>query len=100
MDDALETLRAAIAPDATTETRTAGANACRAILASLEPQGAIATPPAMPPIATIVAALRGRPADQLLDLAIAKLRAALPAGADMPAVMPLKFNLVPVPHRG
>jgi hypothetical protein len=35
------------------------------------------------------------PPDQLLDLAIAKLRGALPAGTDVPAAMPLKYDLIP-----
>jgi hypothetical protein len=37
------------------------------------------------------------PQDQLLDLAIARLRAALPAGVEVAPVKPLKFHLIPVP---
>jgi hypothetical protein len=40
--------------------------------------------------------LRGVPPDKLLDLAIEKLRAALPAGIEVPQAQPLKFQLIPV----
>ena len=83
-----------MAPDATPETRAVAATAYRSILAALEPRPAAAPPPSVPPIASIVSALRGVPPDQLLDLAIAKLRAALPAGADVPPVAPLKFDFL------
>jgi hypothetical protein len=56
---------------------------------------AIVTPDASK-IASAVAMLRGVPPEQLLDLAIAKLRAALPASTDMPAVQPVKFQIVPI----
>ena len=104
MEDLLETIRAAVSPDATAEVRAAGADACRTILAALDAtpgRAMAATAVAQPsPIASIVAALRGVPPDQLLDLAISKLRAALPADADVPAATPLKFHIVPVPSRG
>jgi hypothetical protein len=45
-------------------------------------------------IASVVGALRGVPPDQLLDLAIAKLRASLPAGVEVPKVEPLKFHII------
>jgi hypothetical protein len=99
MENVLEAIRAAVAVDATAEARTAGVAACRAILAALEAQPgepivANVVAPSPSPIATVVAALRGVPADQLLDLAIAKLRAALPAGTDVPHAQPLKFQLI------
>lgn len=50
-------------------------------------------------IAGLVSALRGVPVDQLLDLAIAKMRAALPAGTSVPRAQPVKFQLVPVQPR-
>jgi hypothetical protein len=94
MTEHIETIRTAFAADATAEARLAGAQACRALLGVLEPT----TASTLPPVASIVAAIRGVPADQLLDLAIAKLRAALPAGAAVTAVQPLKFQLIPVPR--
>lgn len=106
MDNLLESIRAAVAADASPEARAAGASACRTFLTALEgtvgqPLGAIvATPPMVPPIADIVAALRGVPSDQLLDLAISKMRAALPTGTDVPKVRPLDFRLITVPRPG
>jgi hypothetical protein len=103
MDETINALRAALAPDATPELRAAGAQACRTMLTTLEPQPpatAVAAPVPTPPnIATIVTALRGAPPEQLLDLAIAKLRSALPAGSEVPAASPLKFNFVPVTRK-
>lgn len=106
MEKVIEQIRAALAQDATPDARTAGIAACRAVLAALEatPGAPMATATAAPtdtnPIASIVGALRGVPPEQLLDLAIAKLRAALPAGTAVPAIAPLKFHLIPVPRRG
>jgi hypothetical protein len=54
-------------------------------------------PSAPSPIATIAAALRNVPPDQLLDLAIAKLRAALPADAEVKPTASMKIPLVPIP---
>ena len=101
MEAVIESIRAAIARDATPKVRDAGIAACRAVLAALEAApGATmvaATVAAPNPIAQIVGALRGVPPEQLLDLAIMKLRAALPEGTEAPAVVPLKFQLLPVP---
>jgi hypothetical protein len=104
MDTILETIRAAIEPNATAEARVAGAAACRMMLAALEgtpgePMAA-AVPATPSPIASIVGALRGVPPEQLLDLAIAKLRAALPADTTVPRVEPLKFHIIPMPTLG
>ena len=102
MDQLIETIRAAIAPDASAEARAAGAQACRTILAALDAASgqplAAASPIPASPIASIVGALRGVPPDQLLDLAIAKLRAALPAGTEVPKVAPFKFHDHPHPE--
>ena len=104
MEKLLEEIRAATGAGATAEARAAGANACRVILTALE--GAAGEPlvdaAAVQPsqVATIVGALRGVPPDQLLDLAIAKLRAAIPPGVEVAPVKALKFNIVPVPRRG
>jgi hypothetical protein len=100
MDTLLDAIRAAAAADATEETKAAGAAACRTILTALEAKAGEPLAAAVPdanPIATAVSVLRGVPPEQLLDLAIARLRAALPAGETMPAVQPMKFHLVPVP---
>jgi hypothetical protein len=50
-------------------------------------------------VAAIVASLRGIPPEQLLDIAIARLRAALPpaAATAQAAAAPVRFQLVPVP---
>jgi hypothetical protein len=93
----IETIRASLEPDAPPETRAAGVQACRTILTALEStagQPMAATPPvATSPVASIVRALRGVPPEQLLDLAITKLRAALPPDVQVPPVPPLKFYL-------
>jgi hypothetical protein len=104
MDDLLEAIRAAVTAGAAPEARAAGAAACRSILAALDAtsgQPMVTAAPASPApaIANIVSALRGVPPDQLLDLAIAKLRAALPAGVDVARPAPLNFNIVPIPPR-
>jgi hypothetical protein len=100
MENIIETIRAAIASDASPEARAAGAAACRAILTALEstpgqPIGAAIVAPPASPVAAIVATLRGVPTDQLLDLAIMKLRAALPAGVEVPQAAPLKLQFIP-----
>jgi hypothetical protein len=99
MNDVIETIRSAVAPEATAEVRAAGASACRMVLAALEGTPgeslAVAAPTNVSQISSIVGALRGVPADQLLDLAIAKLRAALPADANVQPVAPLKFHIIP-----
>ena len=103
MDELIESIRAAVAAEASPEARAAGANACRTILTALEAvageplTSAVATPS---PIAAAVAMLRGVPPDQLLDLAIARLRAALPAGVAAPNVEPLKFHIITLPRGG
>jgi hypothetical protein len=52
-------------------------------------------------VATLVASLGKLPPEQLLDLAIARLRAALPAGVSVPAPStPLRFQIVPIHHLG
>ncbi len=102
MDALIETIRAAIAPDAAPEVRATGADACRTILAALgasqgQPLGA--APHVEPgPVATAVASLiRSTPPDQLLDLAIAKLRSMVPADARPISTSSLRFHYVPVP---
>src|SRR5947208_3554541 len=87
MDQMIEMIRTAIATNATTDARAAGATACRTILTALEAAAGepLATPP-VPPTPTaqavaIASALRGMPMDQLADLLIAKLRTLVPPDA-------------------
>lgn len=119
METLLESIRAAIANDASNDARASGAQACRTILTALEaklgevmtfasapassaPNAPASTVEANSPatqIANVLGTLRGVPAEQLLDLAITRLRAALPAGGDSPKVEPLKFHVVQLPAR-
>ena len=104
MEGVIESIRAALASDASPEAKAAGATACRAILAALE--GTVSQLPAAPAVvplgasqlASVVSALRGVPPDQLLELAIQRLRAALPAGAEVPSAQPLRFQIIPTSH--
>ena len=104
MENLIEAIRLASLTDATDEARATGAQACRTLLLALDarPGEPLAAPAsavdatAMPQFAAVVGALRGMPPEQLLDLAIARLRAALPADASPPSITPLKFQLVPV----
>ncbi len=103
MDQLLEAIRNATATDASDEARAAGAHACRTILSALEakPGESLASlPQDASPMQTVVAALRGVPPEQLLDLAIARLRAALPAGTEVKPVAPLKFHILPLSPTG
>ncbi len=104
MDQLLEAIRAATAPDASTEIKEAGATACRTLLIALEgkegePLAAPLPVPvaaAPPDITALVAGLKGVPVDQLLDLAIAKLRSALPAGTQVAPVRAYQVPLIPL----
>ena len=100
MENLLESIRAALESDASPETRAAGIAACRTILVALDAApGQSFAPAVVTPnptaIAAAVSVLRGVPPDQLLDIAIAKLRAALPAGVEVQPAQPLKFQLIP-----
>jgi len=109
MESQLETIRAALMEDADDEARSAGASACRAILATLAlaetTQSSAHSPPASAPtlpnaaeLAAMLSVIKTVPVDQLLDLAINRLRAALPAGAVVaPSGPTLKFHLLPTP---
>jgi hypothetical protein len=100
VENLVEAIRAAVAPDASDATRVAGAQACRTILAALEPQPEVPVcAPSAPAdqIGQLLGVMRGIPAEQLLDLAIARLRAALPSGSEAPKVAPLKFHIVQLP---
>jgi hypothetical protein len=104
MENLIEAIRAALADNAPDDARTAGAQACRTILTALETKpgqpmtAATANDPnSTTQVAQMVAALRGVPAEQLLDLAIARLRAALPAGTEPPRAAPVAFHIVQLP---
>lgn len=83
MTELLDSIHAAVTADATPEARAAGIAACRTILSALEAtQDAplvSATPINASRIASIVGALRGIPAEQLLDLAIGSLSCSMPS---------------------
>lgn len=107
MNDLINTISAAIAEGASNETREAGATACRTILIALEAKEGqplaspvpVASSSNLGDVATIVAGLKGVPVDQLLDLAISKLRTLVPAEAAAAPVRTLAIPLVPVPRR-
>ena len=98
----LDTLRRGLVSDADEPARDAARAACRRLALALDlPPGALVAGamPATPttsPVAAIVDTLRKLPPDKLLDLAIQRLRAALPAGAPVVAPEPVRFQLVPV----
>lgn len=110
MEDLFDKMRAATTTDATDEIRAEGAQACRTLLVVLEgtpgaplteaiaPSASLQATPTTPQatVHALVSALRGMTPDQLLDLAIARLRAALPPGVDVPAVKSLRFPLAPM----
>ena len=103
MDQLIEAIRAAVAPNASDETKAAGASACRTILSAFEAKAGeplAAAPQPANPMQVVVSALRGMPPEQLLDLAIARLRAALPQGTEVQPVKPLTIPLLPVPNVG
>ena len=109
MDNLIEAIRSAIASEADDQTRAIGAQACRTILVALEtPAGeplkaAPATSPLTEPKSALeaaVSALRGVPPDQLLDLAIARLKAALPPDTKVDPVRRLNVPLVALPAVG
>lgn len=95
-DTLIDTIRAAVASDASPEARAAGIAACRALLTALgEPPPNTRVEPG--PMATAVAqVLRSTPPDQLLDMAIAKLQTLVPADAKA-SVPKMNILYVPVP---
>lgn len=109
METLIDAIRAATAENSSSEARAAGAQACRSILTALEANAgetlAVAQPPAAAPVAaaasvaTVVSALRGMSADQLLDLAITRLRSIVTDAQDVTASR-LNIPLVPVPKIG
>ena len=99
METVLETIRAALAPEATGETRAAGIEACRAILTTLgATAGEAPRQPEVGPLAQAVAGLiKTTPPDQLLDMLIAKLRAAVPTAAEATPARKINIPFVRIP---
>ena len=102
MENVIDAIRAAVAPDATTEAKAAGVAACNAILSALQatPGEKLGTPPRIeigPAAAAFAAMVRSAPPEQLLDLAIAKLRSMVPADGS-PSVPKISIPLVRVPR--
>lgn len=107
METLLQYIAAAMADDATADERAAGAHACRTILATLEAGVATPSTPSTPlgarteealvqpaVVQAAVTALRGMSVDQLLDLAITRLRGVVPAGGDVAPPAGVKFHLI------
>lgn len=82
MQELLEAIRTATAEGATADQKAAGAQACRTILTALEAEvGQPIALPGLPPPSP----LAGVEPSQILDLLIARLRAALPADDQTPS---------------
>ncbi|MGE0404023.1 MAG: hypothetical protein AB7T06_45370 [Kofleriaceae bacterium] len=93
MDSVLETIRAAVANDATAEQKAAGVQACRTIIAALDAE------PGKPLVAPIAVSAPTRPSlDQILDMAIARLTMIANAH-DTSAVAPATQNVSAVPRQ-
>lgn len=88
-DDLVSSIRAALAPEASSEARTSAAHACRTILRGLEPAPARngspgASPAAMlagTPLGNALGALSSLPRDQVLQLLLTGMRALLGQGS-------------------
>lgn len=101
IESLIAAIRAGMEQTASADARAAGASACRTLLAVLEakPGQPLATPNAASvpasSVQTIVTLLRNAPPEQLLDLAIAKLRTLVPP-TEQPTVRAFPIRLVPV----
>ena len=102
METLLETIRIAVSPGASDDDKSRGAVAAQTIAVAL---GAVpgkpmtfSTTATTSPVSNVVGALRDLPAEQALDLLIAKLRALLP---DPKPVAPqaLKLAMVAPPRK-
>lgn len=99
---ALEVIRSAFLPSSDEAARHLAREACYRLLQLL---GAPTPPPTpatahltavAPAVQAIAELIRKTPPDQLLDLAIERLRRAVPPGAQVPVTPPLRFQFVPV----
>ncbi len=98
MSELVDKIRVSIAPDATPAERSAGAAACRCVLALIEPEPPASIPPNV--IAQAVGMLKGMDLEQVLGVAIERLRAVTAARGDVAPAKParsINFQLVPVP---
>jgi hypothetical protein len=101
IESLIQSVRGSFAPDATEDARRAGAHACRTLLAALDAKHgeALVPAPVLPApsngVQAIVSLLRSAPPDQLLDLAIAKLRTLVPP-AEQATVRAFPIRIVPV----
>lgn len=96
MEAMIETIKLAVADDATSEAKQAGAAACRAILAALETEPGVALAVAQP---VAQSPLAGVDPTQLLDLVIAKLRSVVGEDAASNPTKPgYRVQIVPVPR--
>ena len=101
MENLIESIKAALNPEATDDTREAGVVACRMILTALKATAGqpLAAPPVETPAQVVASMVRGMPMDQLMDLAIARLKAALPKDAEVPlATRTLAIPMAKVPR--
>ena len=96
-DDLMSSIRAALAPDASSDARTSAAHACRTLLRSLEPAPARngspgASPAAMlagTPIGNALSALGSLPRDQVLQLLATGMRVLFGQGSPSYRAAPL-----------
>ena len=98
METLIDAIRAAVADGATDDHKRAGASACRAILTALDAAPGAPLAPAAAP-APVLAALGRMDLNQLLDVAIARLRVlnASSNGAPPTPSRGVSFPLVAVP---
>jgi hypothetical protein len=102
LDDLITSIHAAVAPNASADVRAIGATACRSLLAALEAQAGqpLAAAPSAPAstLAGMLSAFASMPREQLLDLLISKLRAALPPGTPTAVTGAPRFHLIQIPQ--
>jgi hypothetical protein len=103
LDDLIASIRAAVVSGASADVRATGATACRSILTALEAQAgqpltAAPSAAAASTLAGMLSAFASMPREQLLDLVIAKLRAALPPGTATAATGAPRFHLIQIPQ--
>lgn len=117
----LEILRRGLVPSADASSQAIARDVCARILLVLSPPSPTAAAPFVPlvpvsapnagfvpvaaptptsPLAAMVGTLRNLPPEQLLDMAIQRLRAALPAGSTVAEPKGIQFQLVPVTPPG
>jgi hypothetical protein len=102
LDDLIASIHAAVAPNASADVRAIGATACRSLLTALEaqagqPLAAASSAPAST-LAGMLSAFASMPREQLLDLLISKLRAALPPGTPTAVTGAPRFHLIQIPQ--